>query len=125
MTKLECTFLSDALSMFGQGPPGQTDRGPYPDLLLKLCSALLEIIKMKDPAQGCVVVQMTEADLWLIREVSKTSIMVGSKPVGLELLIKVAKGLLELNANQEVQEAQKAVLRGQIQGARKEGKKGM
>lgn len=99
LTKLECLFLSDALSMFAPGPPGNGEASPYPDLLLKILSAFLEA----DPAGTPVVVSMTQSDLWVIREVAKSSVSVGSEKVGLNLLTKVARGLLSVTAHGEIQ----------------------
>lgn len=101
LTRIECTYLSDTLSMFAPGPPGAGDQGPYPDLLLKVLSAFLEVDGSGKPA----TVLLSQAELWAIREVAKSSATVASQPVGLALLKKTARGLLTVTAHDEVSEA--------------------
>lgn len=101
LTPLEGLFLSDALSMFTQGPPdampGQAS--PYPDLLLKVGGAVLETQKRKAP----VTISLTISELWMIREVAKSSVVVGNERVGLALLTKVYEGIRALTSESDVQ----------------------
>ena len=101
LTQLETLYLSDALSMFTQGPPdalpGQAS--PYPNLLLKICGAVLESEQQKAP----VNVHLSLNELWMIRESAKTSVVVGNERVGLSLLLKVYSGIRALTAESDMQ----------------------
>ena len=101
LTQLESLYLSDALSMFTQGPPDALPNqvSPYPDLLLKIGSAVLETEQRKAP----VVVELTIEELWIIREVAKSSVVVGNERVGLSLLLKIYGGIRTLAADSDVQ----------------------
>ncbi|MDA0770753.1 MAG: hypothetical protein BZY79_04610 [SAR202 cluster bacterium Casp-Chloro-G4] len=101
LTQLESLFLSDSISMFMQGVPdalpGQTM--PFPDLLLKIGGAVLETEQRKDTAN----VHVSLADLWVIREVTKSSAVIGSERVGLNLLFKVYTGIQSLSAENDME----------------------
>ena len=104
LSHLETLFLSDSLSMFTQGPPGSLGASidqlsPYPTLLLKIGGAILETEQTK----AATKVSMTIAELWMIREVAKSSVVVGSERVGLNLLIKVYEALRTLSAEPNMQ----------------------
>ena len=101
LTQLESLYLSDALSMFTQGPPDAlpSQASPYPGLLLKIGSAVLETEQRKAP----VVVEVTIGELWIIREVAKSSVVVGNERVGLTLLLKIYGGIRTLAADSDVQ----------------------
>ena len=101
LSHLESLFLSDSLSIFTQGPPDAPDNqlSPFPNLLLKIGGAVLETEQLKSSAQ----VSMVLAELWVIREVTKSSVVVGSERVGLNLLLKVYEGIRTLSAEPEVQ----------------------
>lgn len=101
LTQLESLYLSDSISMFMQGTPdslpGQTM--PYPNLLLKIGGAVLETEQLRDTA----TVHVSLADLWIIREVTKSSAVIGSERVGLNLLMKAYTGILALSAETDMQ----------------------
>ncbi|HZX50297.1 MAG TPA: hypothetical protein VFE94_04125 [Candidatus Paceibacterota bacterium] len=105
LTPGEILYLSDHLSMFGQGPPDALpgQNSPYPQLLTKICSALLETVSTEKPT----TVRMELSELWIIREVAKSNVMVGHEQVGLQLVGKVCAGILGLTANEYVEEAVK------------------
>ncbi len=101
MTQLESLYLSDTVSMFMQGPPdalpGQAS--PYPTLLLKIGGAVLETEQHKAPA----TLHLSLNELWIMREVTKSSVVVGSERVGVSLLIKVYEGIRALAAETDIQ----------------------
>lgn len=100
LTLLESLYLSDSLSMFTQGPPDvlSESASPFPDLLLKVGAAVLETDRTKEP----VDVALSLNELWIVREVAKSSVVVGSERVGLNLVIKVYEGLRHLAAAADV-----------------------
>ena len=101
MTQLESLYLSDSISMFMQGSPdalpGQSS--PYPTLLLKIGGAVLETEQQKVPA----IVHLSLNELWVMREVTKSSVVVGSERVGVSLLMKVYEGIRALAAETDMQ----------------------
>lgn len=101
LTLLESLYLSDALSMFTQGPPDALpgEASPYPNLLLKVGGAVLEAEQKKAP----VVIHVTLNELWMVREVAKSSVMMGSERVGLNLLLKVYAGIRALTAESDME----------------------
>lgn len=103
ITQLEGLFLSDALSMFSQGPPDAMSEqaSPYPDLLLKIGSAVLELDRNKTPVTVCFDLN----ELWMMREVSKSSVVVGGERVGINLLVKVYSAIRSLSAGSDVDSA--------------------
>jgi len=95
LTVLESYYLSDAVSEFMPNlPPPDGEFHAYPDFILKLGGVVLDATQMKKD----VVVEMSLVELRVIREVCKTSIMVGSERVGLNLTLKVYEGLRTLSA---------------------------
>ncbi len=92
LTQHEVTFLSDSLSIFTQGPSPESRA--YPDLLLKMGAAFLEM----GPSKLISCVALSRDELWMIREVAKSSVSVGPERVGLNLLTKAYKGLRRLHA---------------------------
>ncbi len=96
LSQLESLYLSDAMSMFTQGPPDALpdQASPYPTLLLKIGSAILESEQHKAPA----TVYLSLGDLWTMREVAKSSVVVGGERVGLNLLLKIYAGIRALTA---------------------------
>ncbi len=101
LSHLESLFLSDSLSIFTQGPPDAplNQLSPYPTLLLKIGGAVLETEQLKAAAK----VSMGLTELWMIREVTKSSVVVGSERVGLNLLLKVYEGIRALSAEPDMQ----------------------
>jgi hypothetical protein len=101
LTQLESLYLSDSMSMFTQGPPdalpGQVS--PYPALILKIGGAVLETYQHQRP----VTVHLDIGELWMVREVTKSSVVIGSERVGLNLLLKVYKGIRALSAESDMQ----------------------
>ena len=101
LTQLESLYLSDSISMFMQGTPdslpGQTM--PYPNLLLKIGGAVLETAQQSDTA----TVHVSLADLWIFREVTKSSAVIGSERVGINLLLKAYTGILALSAETDME----------------------
>jgi hypothetical protein len=99
LTLLESLYLSDSLSMFTQGPPEVlSESASLQDLLLKVGAAVLETDRTKEP----VDVALALDELWIVREVAKSSVVVGSERVGLNLVIKVYEGLRHLAAAADV-----------------------
>ena len=101
LTQLECLYISDTLSMFTQGPPDElpSQGSPYPNLLLKIGSAVLETEQQKAPVE----LQFSLNELWVIREIAKSSVVVGGERVGLNLLLKIYQGIRALIAESDVQ----------------------
>ncbi|MCI0438693.1 MAG: hypothetical protein L0177_06125 [Chloroflexi bacterium] len=100
LTQLESLYLSDALSMFTQPPPDEAGQGtPYPNLLLKIGGAILEGDRTKAPS----TVNLSLPELWIVREVAKSSVVVGNERVGLSLLLKTYEGLRALVAESDMQ----------------------
>ncbi len=101
LTQLESLYLSDSISMFMQSTPdalpGQAL--PFPNLLLKIGGAVLETAEQRDTA----VAHVSLSDLWIIREVTKSSVVVGSERVGMNLLSKAYAGILALCAESDMQ----------------------
>ena len=97
LTRAEACYLSDALSMHTPGPPDQELTGrPYKHLLLLIASAVRELANPEKCSE--VIISLTEPELWVIREVAKTSVKAGtSERVGYNLLLKVGEGLLAFN----------------------------
>ena len=99
LTLLESLYLSDSLSMFAQGPPEVlSETTSLQDLLLKVGAAVLETDRTKEP----VDVALALHELWIVREVAKSSVVVGSERVGLNLVIKVYEGLRHFAAAADV-----------------------
>ena len=103
ITQMESLYLSDSLSMFMQGPPDSIpgQASPYPTLLLKIGGAVLETDQQKHP----VSIQVGLPELWVLRELTKSSVVMGSERVGLNLLIKVYAGIQVLAAESDVHSA--------------------
>lgn len=99
LTFNEAILLSDSLSMFSTGP--NQGSHAYPDLLLKVGGAFMDTGPDKPPAR----VMFSREELWMIREVAKSPISIGSERVGLNLLRKVYAGLLRLSAYDFVHDA--------------------
>ena len=101
ITYNEGLYLSSVLSMHHKGPPDSTYDVIYPNLLLKLGGAILESneSETKRPA----TVHLTEQELWVVREMAKSHVTVGTEKVGLNLLIKAYTGLLQLRAESVTQ----------------------
>lgn len=101
LTQLESLYLSDSISMFTQGPPdalpGQIS--PFPNLLLKIGGAVLETEQQKSPATA----HLNLSELWMIREITKSSAVIGSERVGLNLLMKIYNGIRALSADADMQ----------------------
>ena len=94
LTQLEATYLSDSISMHQHGPPNalQEEGSPYPDLLLKIGGAILEL-GLDENKEGRATIRCTINELWVMREVAKSSAMIGSERVGFELLHKIFEGI--------------------------------
>lgn len=101
ITFREALYLSDALSCHAEGPKGQGSA--YPDLLLKLGSAILQADPESSPVgeKPAVMVAFSWPELWIIREAAKTSAAVGQERVGFNLLRKVYRALQTLSAEME------------------------
>ena len=101
LNQLESLYLSDAITMFTQGPPDSSlgQAPPYPNLLLKIGGAVLETHQLTAP----VIVRFSLSELWVLREVTKSSIVVGDEHVGLYLLLKIYKGIRALVAETDIQ----------------------
>lgn len=95
LTRAEACYLSDAIPMHSPGPPDQEITGrPFPNLFLQIGSALLEL---RDPTKCSeITLKLTEAELWMIREVAKSSVTVGTEKVGVNLAHKAYEGLLHI-----------------------------
>ena len=95
LTRAEACYLSDAIPMHSPGPPDQEITGrPFPHLFLQIGSALLEL---RAPVKfSAITLNLTEAELWIIREVAKSGVKVGTEQVGLNLAYKAYEGLLHI-----------------------------
>lgn len=102
LTRKEALFISDQISAFAPPPEMETTGWPpLGDLVLKVGAVLQE---QQDDRSPCMV-HFTTAELWLLREFAKSTVMVGGEKVGLELLMKIYRGLLLLAADGGVHEA--------------------
>jgi hypothetical protein len=72
---------------------------PFPNLLLKIGGAVLETAELGNTA----VAHLSLSDFWIIREITKSSVVVGSERVGMNLLSKAYTGILALCAESDVQ----------------------
>lgn len=70
--------------------------------LLKLFSAFGEIVLPTGTLPHLVPVGVTEDELWLCRKVISPLDNVDGKPIGIELLLKVQKLILEFNTDTEI-----------------------
>ncbi len=95
LTRAECLYLSDVLSFQASGPRQEGDGA---GLLLKIGAAFLETAPEKPP----VSIQVSGDELWMIREVAKSGVALGTEKVGLNLMAKVYQGLLSLYAQPEL-----------------------
>lgn len=100
--------------------PGPADNQEciYPDLLLKLGSVVVELDARREQAnqgdkgdksidgKGDSVLSaeaaLTEGELWCVRECAKSTVMYGNEAVGISLLVKAYKGLLEARNEKEL-----------------------
>lgn len=121
VSQLEGLYLADSISMFQHGPPME-GRSPmvgdmFPGLLLKIGACVLYAETNK--GMGDVDLELTEEELWVIREAAKSSVVVGSERVGLKLLVKVYAELLrsplELSADEDDENGNKVELGGQME----------
>ena len=96
LTNMESLYLSDSLSMYLQGPPESTpgQDSPFPNLLLKIGGCVLET----DQQNSLVTTYVSLSELWMLREITKSSVVVGNERVGVNLLIKIYSGIRALNA---------------------------
>ncbi len=91
---LEALYLSDAISMFQHGPPmAGVDFSAFPDLLVKVGACVLYTEEHKGIETG---LGLTVEELWMVREVAKSSVVVGSERVGLKLLVKAYGELMKV-----------------------------
>lgn len=101
LTVLESYYISDAVSEHTPNlPPPDGEFHAYPDFILKLGGAILEATQTKKN----MTVEMSLIELRVIREVCKTSIVVGSERVGMNLMLKVYEGLRTLSAGGYISE---------------------
>lgn len=106
VSQLEALYLWDAVSEFAQVPTGSVDqttgqqsmRPVFPEFHEKINIAVLETEASKTP----FTIQVTEAELWAMREVIKSSVVVGSERVGVSLALKVAKALVDMKRGYNV-----------------------
>lgn len=102
LTRKEALFLSDQISAFAPPPEMEVEGWPpLRELVLKVGAVLQD---QQDERTPCLV-HFTTAELWLLREFAKSTVMVGGEKVGLELLMKIYRGLLTLSADGEVHAA--------------------
>lgn len=116
LTLRELLFIDDSLTLevrsnfvneleFGASLLGiGTSSGPASDvdLLLKIGGAILAI--EEDKAITSIDVCLTEEELWVIREVAKSSVKVGNEQVGLNLKKKVYRALREIGGKDFTEE---------------------
>ena len=102
MTFREAVYLSDILSCHAEGPKGQGS--PYPELVLKVGSVVLQTDPEQAPVRekAPVRVAVSWPELWLLREVAKSSVTVGQERVGFNIMRKVYQALQELSAAMDV-----------------------
>lgn len=100
LTLNESTYLSDCLSCFTKAPDheGNPSQGVYPELLLKVGSAFMELVEERVPVSQ---IRVTITELWVLREMAKSGVKLGSESVGIALMKKVYAGLLTLSAGSE------------------------
>ena len=89
----EAQSLSDALpSLSAFTPVGYC---PWPFLLLKIGSAFLDTAPLNAPPAAVAVV---EPELWILRDIVKSSWRVGQANIGHGLLVKIYTGLRAVTA---------------------------
>jgi hypothetical protein len=98
----EVAYLLDMISMYGMGPPDEEVTGrPYKVLLLKLMSGFDEMttdagLPTSDGKE--VEVEFSEGELWILNEVTKTTVLMANQPnLGFRLKKKIVSGLLRVN----------------------------
>ena len=100
LTCMESLYLSDSVSMYLQGPPETTPGHdtPFPNLLLKIGGAVLETDQQSTP----VTIFVNLSELWMMREITKSSVVVGNERVGVNLLLKIYAGIRAMNAGPDM-----------------------
>jgi len=97
ITPYEAMFLSDSLVTTTEGPDfrlDSSDRRAYPDLLTKIGIAFIHNAPLE--------IALTWNELWMIRDVTKSSVKIGSESVGMNLLAKVYGAILTMQASPAV-----------------------
>lgn len=107
---LELVYLSDALGMHNPGP--ESGDRPYPDLLEIILGGIAA--RPAGEPDWRWTAKLTLMEWWMVREVSKSSVAVGSEKVGLNLLIKCAKAITALKADPVLHDA--AMIVGDAEG---------
>lgn len=115
LTHSESCYLSDVLSHETVAP--SRDVRAWPHLLLKVGAAFLETA---EGARESITVGFTEDELWILREVCKTSAHVGSEQVGYNLLLRIYRGLQSLCSSDEVHSAVARLGEGKVDEPSKE-----
>lgn len=100
LTNMESLYLSDSVSMYLQGPPENSPGhdSPFPNLLLKIGGAVLET----EQQATSVTIYVSLSELWMMREITKSSVVVGNERVGINLLLKIYAGIRALNAGPDM-----------------------
>lgn len=106
LSQLEALYLWDSVSEFAQVPTGNIDqstgqqntRSVFPEFHEKINVAVIETETGKGPA----TIHVTETELWAMREVIKSSAVIGSERVGVLLALKVAKALTDMKRGYNV-----------------------
>ena len=100
LTRNECLFIDDSLSMIIEREPGEERLGtvrpmahtaglPAPvDLLEKIGKAILFTTDPENTGQPASV-RMTETDLYMLREITHSYVKIGEEPVGFNLKRKI------------------------------------
>lgn len=70
------------------------------EFLLKLGGVLLELLHEED-GHATVDAYLSEQELWVVRELAQSSVLVGNEKVGLNLKIKVHEALQSIAAEKE------------------------
>jgi hypothetical protein len=97
LTRNESKFLLDAISIMTP----LMEREEAEVLVLKIGAAFLDT--EQGARDGRVALSVRE--LWVLKEVTKSAVMVGQEPVGLQILQRVIEGLLTLSSQSDVRAA--------------------
>ena len=101
LKELEALYLWDNLSIEAEPPALPFQDASFPDMFLQINEC---IAATKGDTTKTYPCEFTLADLWLIKEVTKSSAQVGQARVGIEIIHKIIPAIKELSQTDEINE---------------------